>query len=232
MDGIINELWVLVDIALAAFLGFFIGFERRKRLKEAGIRTHTIVCIGAALIMAVSKYAFKGQTADASRIAAQIVSGVGFLGAGIIVYRQQAIHGLTTAAGVWATAGVGMACGGRLYIVAAGATVVLIAVQCFLHLKPFRPRRYYSINIKFRYPETDNIKQVILYLCISLVQLYQKIITAPVFITKAVIVLIVPAKIQVTEPATVWGLLPLCLYVFKRKETSPYMVKNTIYNYF
>ena len=158
MDGIINELWVLVDIALAAFLGFFIGFERRKRLKEAGIRTHTIVCIGAALIMAVSKYAFKGQTADASRIAAQIVSGVGFLGAGIIVYRQQAIHGLTTAAGVWATAGVGMACGGRLYIVAAGATVVLIAVQCFLHLKPFRPRRYYSINIKFRHAENANEK--------------------------------------------------------------------------
>ena len=158
MDGIINELWVLVDIALAAFLGFFIGFERRKRLKEAGIRTHTIVCIGAALIMAVRKYAFKGQTADASRIAAQIVSGVGFLGAGIIVYRQQAIHGLTTAAGVWATAGVGMACGGRLYIVAAGATVVLIAVQCFLHLKPFRPRRYYSINIKFRHAENANEK--------------------------------------------------------------------------
>ena len=158
MDGIINELWVLVDIALAAFLGFFIGFERRKRLKEAGIRTHTIVCIGAALIMAVSKYAFKGQTADVSRIAAQIVSGVGFLGAGIIVYRQQAIHGLTTAAGVWATAGVGMACGGRLYIVAAGATVVLIAVQCFLHLKPFRPRRYYSINIKFRHAENANVK--------------------------------------------------------------------------
>ena len=158
MYGIINELWVLVDIALAAFLGFFIGFERRKRLKEAGIRTHTIVCIGAALIMAVSKYAFKGQTADASRIAAQIVSGVGFLGAGIIVYRQQAIHGLTTAAGVWATAGVGMACGGRLYIVAAGATVVLIAVQCFLHLKPFRPRRYYSINIKFRHAENANEK--------------------------------------------------------------------------
>ena len=158
MDGIINELWVLVDIALAAFLGFFIGFERRKRLKEAGIRTHTIVCIGAALIMAVSKYAFKGQTADVSRIAAQIVSGVGFLGAGIIVYRQQAIHGLTTAAGVWATAGVGMACGGRLYIVAAGATVVLIAVQCFLHLKPFRPRRYYSINIKLRQSENANEK--------------------------------------------------------------------------
>ena len=158
MDGIINELWVLVDIALAAFFGFFIGFERRKRLKEAGIRTHTIVCIGAALIMAVSKYAFKGQTADASRIAAQIVSGVGFLGAGIIVYRQQAIHGLTTAAGVWATAGVGMACGGRLYIVAAGATIVLIAVQCFLHLKPFRPRRYYSINIKFRHAENANEK--------------------------------------------------------------------------
>ena len=62
------------------------------------------------------------------------------------------------AAGVWATAGVGMACGGRLYIVAAGATVVLIAVQCFFHLKPFRPRRYYSINIKFRHAENANEK--------------------------------------------------------------------------
>lgn len=158
MDHYINELWVLVDVALAALLGFLIGFERKKRFKEAGIRTHTIVCIGAALVMAVSKYAFEGQTADASRVAAQIVSGVGFLGAGIIVYRQHSIHGLTTAAGVWATAGVGMACGGRLYIVAAGGTLILIGIQCLLHLKIFQPRKFFSVNIRFRHTEDANEK--------------------------------------------------------------------------
>lgn len=148
----------LIGVLVALVLGFAIGWERKLRSKEAGIRTHTVVCVGAALMMVVSKFGFEDGSADLSRIAAQIVSGVGFLGAGIIVYRQHEIHGLTTAAGVWATAGVGMACGGRLYIVAAGATVVLIAVQCFLHLKPFRPRRYYSINIKFRHAENANEK--------------------------------------------------------------------------
>ena len=155
MERYINELWVLVDIALAAVLGFLIGFERKKRFKEAGIRTHTIVCIGAALMMAVSKYAFDGQTADAARVAAQIVSGVGFLGAGMIVYRQHNVYGLTTAAGVWATAGVGMACGGRLYIVAAGGALVLIGIQCLLHLRLFQSHKYYS-KIKFRQAENAN----------------------------------------------------------------------------
>lgn len=156
MERYINELWVLVDIALAAVLGFLIGFERKKRFKEAGIRTHTIVCIGAALMMAVSKYAFDGQTADAARVAAQIVSGVGFLGAGMIVYRQHNVYGLTTAAGVWATAGVGMACGGRLYIVAAGGALVLIGIQCLLHLRLFQSHKYYSLKIKFRQAENAN----------------------------------------------------------------------------
>ena len=156
MERYINELWVLIDLALAALLGFLIGFQRMKRFKEAGIRTHTIVCIGSSLIMSVSKYAFEGQTADVARVASQIVSGVGFLGAGIIVYRQQSIHGLTTAAGVWATAGVGMACGGRLYVVAAGGTAVLIGIQCLLHLNPFKQRKYYSLNIKFRQAKNAN----------------------------------------------------------------------------
>ncbi len=109
---------MLIPLLLSAVLGFLIGFERKLRFKEAGIRTHAIVCIGSALMMVVSKYAFGEMQSDAARVAAQIVSGVGFLGAGIIVYRKQEIHGLTTAAGVWATAGVGMACGGGLYIVA------------------------------------------------------------------------------------------------------------------
>lgn len=134
MQDILIGLRILADLCLSAILGFVIGFERRKRLKEAGIRTHTIVCIGAALMMVVSKYAF-GASADSARVAAQIVSGVGFLGAGMIVYHRNEVHGLTTAAGVWTTAGVGMACGGRLYIVAVGATVMIVLIQCLLHMK-------------------------------------------------------------------------------------------------
>ena len=134
MQDILIGLRILADLCLSAILGFAIGFERRKRLKEAGIRTHTIVCIGAALMMVVSKYAF-GASADSARVAAQIVSGVGFLGAGMIVYHRNEIHGLTTAAGVWTTAGVGMACGGRLYVVAVGATFMIVLIQCLLHMK-------------------------------------------------------------------------------------------------
>ncbi len=145
-----EELKMLLDILLSVALGFCIGFERKLRFKEAGIRTHTVVCAGAALMMVISKYAF-GSEADSARIAAQIVSGVGFLGAGMIVFKKHEVHGLTTAAGVWATAGVGMACGGRLYIVAVGATAILIIAQCLLHLnfRAFRSKRYYSVNIKF-----------------------------------------------------------------------------------
>ena len=107
-----EELKYLIGVLVSVVLGFAIGFERKLRYKEAGIRTHTIVCVGSALIMVVSKYGFGDSAeADASRVAAQIVSGIGFLGAGIIVYRRHEIRGLTTAAGVWATAGVGMAAG-------------------------------------------------------------------------------------------------------------------------
>ncbi len=147
-----TQLLALVDISLSIILGFLIGLERKIRSKDAGIRTHTIVCMGSALIMVVSKYAFNGVADyDPTRIAAQIVSGIGFLGAGIIVYRKQTIHGLTTAAGVWATAGVGMACGGRLYILAAGATVLLIISQCILHTKwkLFTIKHSYRLNIIF-----------------------------------------------------------------------------------
>ena len=148
----VQELWYLLDILLAVVLGFAIGYERKLRYKEAGIRTHTIVCAGSALIMVVSKYGFGDSIeADASRVAAQIVSGIGFLGAGIIIYRKHEIHGLTTAAGVWATSGVGMAAGAGLYVVATGATVIIIAVQCLFHLncKLFRTKKYFQIKICF-----------------------------------------------------------------------------------
>ena len=147
----LEELKYLISILIAVVLGFAIGFERKLRFKEAGIRTHTVVCVGSALIMVVSKYGFVDiNEYDASRVAAQIVSGIGFLGAGIIIYRKHEIHGLTTAAGVWATSGVGMAAGAGLYIVAAGATVI-IAVQCLFHLncKLFRTKKYFQIKICF-----------------------------------------------------------------------------------
>lgn len=159
----IDELWLALDLLLAGFLGFCIGFERKLRSKEAGIRTHTVVCFGAALMMLVSKYAF-GESADSARVAAQIVAGVGFLGAGIIVYKKNEVHGLTTAAGVWTTAGVGMACGGGLYIVAIIATVLLIFIQWLLHtnFRMFRSKRFFTISIVFIQitDERDKVKQI------------------------------------------------------------------------
>ena len=153
-----EEFRILLDLLLSVALGFAIGFERKIRSKEAGIRTHTIVCMGSALMMIVSKYAF-GDTADTARVAAQIVTGIGFLGAGIIVYKRQEVRGLTTAAGVWATAGVGMACGGRLYIIAVGAALIMVAVQFIfhMHLGIFRTKRLYSIKIEFLQTAEENM---------------------------------------------------------------------------
>lgn len=154
----LDQLYYLLDVLLSAVLGFFIGWERKIRSKEAGIRTHTIVCIGSSLMMVISKYAF-GDEADSARVAAQIVAGIGFLGAGIIVYKKNIVHGLTTAAGVWTTAGIGMACGGGLYIVAVGATAILVSTQWVLHRKLFSHKRYYSIKITFI--QTDNEREIV-----------------------------------------------------------------------
>ncbi len=157
-DMLKEEGLLLLNILLSGLLGFAIGFERKLRNKEAGIRTHTIVCFGAALLTAISLWGF-GPLSDGARVAAQIVSGVGFLGAGIIVYRKHEVRGLTTAAGVWATAGVGMACGAGMYILAAGATLILIGMQCLLHanVPPFSMKRTYDINIVFLQYDDHNL---------------------------------------------------------------------------
>lgn len=111
-----NIEWLL-RIVLAACCGALIGYERAIKLKSAGIRTHIIVAIGAALTMIVSKYGFvdvighSGVDLDPSRIAAQVISGISFIGAGTILIRGSGVNGLTTAAGVWATAAVGLAIG-------------------------------------------------------------------------------------------------------------------------
>ena len=154
-----KEIEIMLALLLSVALGFVIGLERKYRLKEAGIRTHTIVCFGAALMMVVSKNAFNGE-ADAARVAAQIVSGIGFIGAGMIVYRQHEVRGLTTAAGVWATAGIGMTCGAELYIVAIVATGLMLAVQFLLHtnFRIFKNKKSYSVKIEFSRTGDENLK--------------------------------------------------------------------------
>ena len=115
----------------AGFLGGLIGAEREYRAKVAGTRTHLLVAIGAALMMIVSRYGFDGH-GDPSRVAAQIVSGIGFIGAGAIMVHRQAVHGLTTAAGIWVAAGIGMAVASGLYTVGVATTVLtLVGLEVF-----------------------------------------------------------------------------------------------------
>ena len=136
---ILNQVELVVRLLVAAFCGFAIGYERKNRFKNAGIRTHMIVALGSALIMIVSKDGFfdilnlKNMALDPSRVAAQIVSGVSFLGAGAILVRHNNVNGLTTAAGVWTTAAVGMAIGAKLYIIGLSATVLVLCIQVLLH---------------------------------------------------------------------------------------------------
>ena len=132
-------------ILVACFCGACIGFERSKRFKEAGLRTHIIVCCAAALTMVVSKYGFADMTGpdgtefsgthgtDPARVAAQIVSGVSFLGAGIIFHNGTSIKGLTTAAGIWATASIGLAIGSGLYVIGVFSSAVVAILQVVMH---------------------------------------------------------------------------------------------------
>lgn len=137
--GMFTQLEWLVRLILAGICGYAIGYERNNRLKEAGVRTHLIVALGSALIMIVSKYGFmdvvntQGITLDPSRVAAQVISGIGFLGAGMIFVHNQSVNGLTTAAGIWATAGIGMAIGADLYFIGIAATVLILIFQIILH---------------------------------------------------------------------------------------------------
>ncbi len=142
---------ISIRLLVALALGFAIGFERKMRFKEAGIRTHTIVCMGSCLYMVISIFAFKG--ADTSRVAAQIVSGIGFIGAGMIFYHKEVVHGLTTAAGIWATAAIGMAVGAgeKWLVISVIATALIILFQCIMHLpfKVFHSRKFVKVNIVY-----------------------------------------------------------------------------------
>ncbi len=135
----------LIRITVAAVLGGLIGLEREYRAKEAGFRTHFLVAMGSALFMIVSAYGFGEAMVsdlhrwDVSRVAAQVVSGIGFIGAGTIIFRksENVVVGLTTAAGLWVTAAIGLACGGGLYVLSVGSTLLVLfgleAFNFFLH---------------------------------------------------------------------------------------------------
>ncbi|MBS6980917.1 MAG: MgtC/SapB family protein [Oscillospiraceae bacterium] len=138
-----DNLEFLFRILLATVLGAAIGLERTKRQKEAGVRTHCIIACASAVFMILSKYAFidtaalaGSRGADAARIAAQVVSGISFLGAGVIFKNGSSIRGLTTAAGMWGTAAVGMAIGAGLYWLGLMEAVVLVVIQLVLHRFP------------------------------------------------------------------------------------------------
>jgi Uncharacterized membrane protein len=155
------ELISIIRIIYAVILGFCIGFERTQRLKEAGVRTHAIVAAGACLITLISKYGFEDVNADGARIAAQIVSGIGFIGAGTILYKRKTVSGLTTAAGIWTTAGIGMAAGAGMYIIAGIVTLIIIFIQYILH-KPFKIfRAPHSNQLKIVFENnSDEIEQI------------------------------------------------------------------------
>ena len=126
------EMHVLITrIVIAGLLGGIIGAEREFRAKIAGTRTHLLVAAGAALMMIVSRYGFDGQ-GDPGRVAAQIVSGIGFIGAGAIMVNRHAVHGLTTAAGIWVAAGIGMAVASGMYAIGIATTVIsLVGLEVF-----------------------------------------------------------------------------------------------------
>lgn len=130
----IVQIEYFIRILLAGICGAIIGLERRKRFKDAGIRTHLILSIGCAVIMIVSKYAFSDVLDyDAARVASNIISGVGFLGAGVIFVKSGSVRGLTTAAGIWTTAAIGMAIGAGFYFLGIGVTILLVLLQLLLY---------------------------------------------------------------------------------------------------
>src|SRR4051794_38769247 len=142
---------IILRLGVAAVLGGAIGAERELRERAAGLRTHAVVCVGSALFTLVSAYGFaEFRVVDPTRIAAQIVSGIGFLGAGAIIRQGLSVRGLTTAATLWVVAAVGLACGARYY-----STGVITTVVVLFALYPLRMIAYRSL-LRFR-PEDGRL---------------------------------------------------------------------------
>jgi putative Mg2+ transporter-C (MgtC) family protein len=158
------------ELGLALLLSALIGLEREVRQKSAGLRTHTLVGVGAALFMLISKYGFTdvlepGRVVlDPSRVAAQIVTGVGFLGAGIIFVRRDSVRGLTTAAAIWVTAAIGACAGAGLPILAAATTgIYLLVALGFPEITRRLPRSSTAVSaLRVRYPDGKGVLRELL----------------------------------------------------------------------
>lgn len=158
--SILQYLDFFLRIVVACACGAVIGMERSRRLKEAGIRTHVLVCCTAALFIIVSKYGFVDLTdsegtgllgvrgADPARIAAQVVSGISFLCAGVIFKQGSMVKGLTTAAGLWTTAGIGLAIGAGLYPIGIFVTILVLVFQIIMHKLPVHNDQYQVNHIE------------------------------------------------------------------------------------
>jgi putative Mg2+ transporter-C (MgtC) family protein len=137
-----DQLDLALRLTVGLALGAVIGFERELHSQPAGFRTHSVVALGAAIFTVVSAFAFTGPGTDPTRIAAQIVSGIGFIGAGTILHSRGQIRGLTTAASLWAVAAIGMAAGARLYVVAViGTALMLVILSLFDWAESYALRR-------------------------------------------------------------------------------------------
>lgn len=148
---------------LAGVLGALIGLDREYRAKEAGYRTHFLVSLGSALLMIVSQYGFmeiithEGVNLDPSRIASQVVTGIGFIGAGTIIFQKQIVRGLTTAAGIWVTSGIGMAIGAGMYWLGTSAAILtLVGLELLSYL-------FKSIGLKSSYVEFSTSKRDVVH---------------------------------------------------------------------
>lgn len=155
-----SYLELTIRLSLALVLGGAIGIEREYRAKEAGFRTHFLVALGSALFCVVSQYGFGIDLKDSSRVAAQVVSGIGFLGAGTIIFQKNVVRGLTTAAGLWVTAAIGLACGTGMYAAAVIATaMVLFGLEVLHALIP--QLGTVSVGVSFSAPSRESVRQLI-----------------------------------------------------------------------
>lgn len=158
MDHVIIQ--ISLRLIIAMLLGGIIGLEREYRSKDAGFRTHFLVALGAALFTVVSQYGFIDGVKDTSRVAAQVVSGIGFLGAGLIVFQKNVVRGLTTAAGLWVTAAIGMACGVGMFATAViAAVLILVGLEV---LNKYIPQvGTTNLQVSFSSPSHESAKRVV-----------------------------------------------------------------------
>lgn len=166
---------IILEITLRLFVAFLlggiIGIEREYRSKDADFRTHFLVALGSALFCIVSQYGFGFDLKDSSRVAAQVVSGIGFLGAGTIIFQKNVVRGLTTAAGLWVTAAIGLACGTGMYIVATIAVaMVLFGLEVMNSFIPTFGTT--TVQLTFTASTKESVKRVVEQIKNDCIELY------------------------------------------------------------